>query len=326
MVVGNKLSARRIFTLLAQAAIVTMAGMLLFSGGGREASAAGGLTFDVVFCMDVYFDGTPLTPPIKGEAPGVLDERKTKILSRIEPHPSLPNTWNVTSVAYSGPGILVPEEPPSAQDCKTKGDGNSLIPAVPFQTIDLSERPTATATIVSKPGQNNLTWVRCQFEADLLGGRWVESIFDLVITGKTLTQDFGILTAKLYPGTAQDNPPPCGDPGPEFTFVTILDSTVRVKTIGEPSPSFNDDWDGDGCSDWDELADPPPDGRDPFNPNDCGVVGGIAALPEVASAPAEALESSGAGTGLIIGLSVVIAAAALALGSGAWYLRRRRRA
>ena len=318
MVVGIKLSARRIFTLLAQAAIVVMAGMLLFSGTGRDASAAGGLTFDGVFCMDVYIDSSP--PPVKGDPPGAGDNRVTKILSRIEPHPSLPNTWNITSVAYSGPGALVPTEPPSLQDCKTKGDGNSLIPAVPFQAIDLSERPTATATIVSKPGQNNLTWVRCQFEADLLGGTWVQSAFDLVITGKTLTQDFGILTAKLDPNEAICD----GTTSPStITFVTILDSTARVKTIGEPSPSFNDDWDGDGCSDWDELADPPPDGRDPFNPNDCGVVGGIAALPEVALAPAEAFESSGAGTNLIIGLSVVIAAAALALGGGAWYLRRR---
>ena len=318
MVVGIKLSPRRIFTLLAQAAIVVMAGILLFSGGGREASAAGGFTFDGVFCMDVYIDATS-PPPTKGAAPDVLDNRVTKILSRIEPHPLLPNTWNVTSVAYSGPGTLVPEEPPTAQDCKTKGDGNSLIPAVPFQTIDLSERPTAEAKIVSKIGQSNLTWVRCQFEADLLGGTWVNSKFELVITGKTLTQDFGILTAKLDPNEAICT----GTTSPStITFVTILASTARVKTIGEPGPA-NDDWDGDGCSDWDELADPPSDGRDPFNPNDCGVVGGIAGLPEVASAPSEALESSGAKVGLIIGVGVVITASALALGGGAWYVRRR---
>ena len=57
---------------------------------------------------------------------------------------------------------------------------------------------------------------------------------------------------------------------------------------------------------------------------DCGPVGGIAELPEIAGTPLEAAGSSGSNTGLIAGIVAAIAAGSVALGGAAWYARRRR--
>ncbi|MCH8901759.1 MAG: hypothetical protein IIC88_05615 [Chloroflexi bacterium] len=56
---------------------------------------------------------------------------------------------------------------------------------------------------------------------------------------------------------------------------------------------------------------------------DCGDVGGIAELPEVAGTPLEAAGSSGSNTGLIAGIVAAIAAGSATLTGGAWYARRR---
>jgi hypothetical protein len=53
-------------------------------------------------------------------------------------------------------------------------------------------------------------------------------------------------------------------------------------------------------------------------------VGGIAELPDVASTPLEAQNSSGPDAGLLAGVAAAVAAGLLALFSGAWYARRRR--
>ena len=82
------------------------------------------------------------------------------------------------------------------------------------------------------------------------------------------------------------------------------------------------DEDGDGCSDWDELD--PAGGSDPFNPFDCGAVGGIAELPEVAGTPLEAADSSGPNAGVLAGVAAVVVTGTVALGGAAWYARRKR--
>ena len=56
---------------------------------------------------------------------------------------------------------------------------------------------------------------------------------------------------------------------------------------------------------------------------DCGAVGGVAELPEVAGTPLEATDSSGSNTGLIAGIVAAIAAGSATLGGAAWYARRR---
>ena len=55
-----------------------------------------------------------------------------------------------------------------------------------------------------------------------------------------------------------------------------------------------------------------------------GFVGGIAELPEVAGAPLETGGSSGGSAGVLAGLAGAVAAGAVAVGSAAWYTRRRR--
>ena len=54
-----------------------------------------------------------------------------------------------------------------------------------------------------------------------------------------------------------------------------------------------------------------------------GGVGGVAELPEVAGAPLQATGSSDSNAGLFAGLIAAVVAGAVALGSAAWYVRRR---
>ena len=49
-----------------------------------------------------------------------------------------------------------------------------------------------------------------------------------------------------------------------------LERECADGSVGGEAPNFfADDWDGDGCPDWDELDPTFVNGRDPFNPNDC---------------------------------------------------------
>ena len=54
-----------------------------------------------------------------------------------------------------------------------------------------------------------------------------------------------------------------------------------------------------------------------------GAVGGIAELPEVAGTPLDATGSSDGNAGLFAGIIAAVVAGAVALGSAAWYVRRR---
>lgn len=300
-----------------RAAIVLAAAAVLTITAGRGTSEAGPIDLTGVTCMDLYLDLGTLQ--LKGTSHGSEDLLTGKILSRIEPS-ATQTGWDITSVAYNGPdtnGDLIPDKPPSAQTCKVKQDGNQLNAAVPFQQVDANDRPTATAKLVTKGLDTNLEWEICQFEPDLLGGLFVLTKFNLVVDGNPGTQDFGTLTAFLDAAS-------CTTSGTQFDV--ILESTNRVVTNGAPSPSLADDWDGDGCSDWLELAgDQTRVGRDPFNPNDCGVVGGIAELPEIADAPLNAVaESSGTSAVFVALAGAALMAGALGLGGAAWYARRSR--
>ena len=54
-----------------------------------------------------------------------------------------------------------------------------------------------------------------------------------------------------------------------------------------------------------------------------GGVGGIAKLPDVAAAPLDAPDSSGANAGFLAGMVAAASAGVLVLASAAWYARRR---
>lgn len=300
-----------------RAAIVLAAAAVLTITAGRGTSVAGAIDLTGVTCMDLYLDGVPLEA--KGDPHGPEDPRTGKILSRIEPSATQPGGWDITSVAYNGPGALIPTKPPSAETCEVKQDGNSLNNSVPFQQVDANDRPTATAKLVTKGLDTNLEWEICQFEPDLLGGQFVLTKFSLVVDGNPATQDFGKLTAFLDAAS-------CTTAGLQFDV--ILESTNRVVATGTPSLSLADDWDGDGCSDWLELAfGAARVGIDPFNPNDCGLgpIGGIAELPEIADAPLNAVaESSGTSAVFVALAGAGLMAGALGLGVAAWYARRSR--
>jgi len=269
--------------LISTVVLAAIAVVTLLPGG----SASGGaLNLTGVYCMDIWFD---ITNPArtKGDPHLAGDIISGKIMSRVEPlitPPEDPPAWAVTSVAYTGPGGLIPTGPPSAQSCKVKGDGNELVPEVDYRPVD-NDRPNAIATLVDKGSDQNLEWVICQQE-DLpsLGLVWVRSVFVLVVDGNPATQDYGLLTAYLNV-SAPNNPndpldTSCGTTANPFR--TTLEATQRVDTTGAPQSGVNDDWDGDGCTDWRELGTNPDTGglRDPFNPYDLYDVAGAGGGPK----------------------------------------------
>ena len=277
MAVGTR-TVRGAVALLAGGAIVLLVVLFsLSSAGSASGTGPAGATptpvYDLtgVVCMDLYLDQTD-PPPVKGEPHHPDDLLSGKILSRIEPSASQQDAWDVTSVAYTGPGDLIPEKPPSDGTCKQKEDGNELNFSVDLLPVS-NDRPTAIAKLVQKGAERNLEYVICQVEdLPVLGEVWVRSEFVIVVDGVPASQDFGVLTAYLEVSQPNDIEDPldtsCGTDGPVFNV--ILEATQRVATKGAPQPGVADNWDGDGCSDWHELGTDERTGglRDPLNPND----------------------------------------------------------
>ncbi len=266
--------------LLMRGAVALMAATTLLLAWNGGASSTGPFDLTGITCMDLYLDQTS-PPPVKGQPHEEGDLLATKILSRIEPSASQEGAWDVTSVAYSGPGGLIPDEPPSAETCKAKEDGNELHADLDYLPVS-NDRPTATAKLTPKGGGVwNLDYTICQFEGGPLG--WVRSEFSIVVDGKPDTQDFGVLTAILNVDEPSDpeDPASCGTEGSP-PFHVILESTARAGTKGTPQPGLADDWDNDGCSDWNEMGTDKTSGgkRDPFNPYDFYDVAGNAGPPD----------------------------------------------
>lgn len=318
--VGVRLHLSMFSSPVIRVALVGLLAALAISFGGGRAEGAVGFTFDGITCMDVYFDNAPAES--LGDAPGAEDDRAVIILSRIQPAGG--STFNVTSHAYSGPGDPVPSEAPTVTACPSQGDGNSLKPSVapPYDNPNLSDRPTSVATFTAG-SPRKLEWEKCQFEPDLLGGTSVLSKFTLVVPGKTLTTNYGLLTAYLDSGGSEGSPV-CTTTPDLITYTTILVSSLRDKNTGAPTAPLRDDWDGDGTTDWTELGNPPPlsGNGDPFNPT--GAVGGMAGLPDISDAARAAARSSGADATQIAVIATAIAAGVALLGGTAWYVRRRR--
>lgn len=306
--VGVRLSLPSLCSLLIRGAVLALLAVVAVMTAGQRAHAVSGFTFNGVTCMDVHL----ASPPTEAN-------RAVIILSRIEPAGG--NTFNITSHSYTGPGGLIPTKP-TADPCALQiNDGNSLLPTVPPDPPDLSDRPTSVATFTA----GTLAWEKCQFEPDLLTGTSVLSKFTLVVPapGKTLTTNSGVLIA--YLDTRGSVATPFCTTSPDITtFTTVLVSSLRVKTTGVPSPSLRDDWDGDNISDWNELGNPPPSSctSDPFNPS-CAV-GGIAGLPDVSDAARAAARPSGTDATQVATIAGAIIAGAAVFGGAAWCVRRRR--
>lgn len=310
----------------------------LFVSPGRDAAAEATFEFEGVVCIEVA----------QGPIP-----RATLILARIEPSNTNPTGWDLTLKAYEGDtdGDTIADTN-AGPPCNPATDDNSLTPGVEFEPGDVGTGPSAVAKVVvdkylpkriEDPGPNegpcndnddnggdtvaddadpdcrgrSLDWEGdCTFRDDI--NQWVLARFNVDIQDvKTLTKDTGTLNVWLDPNGCPDSPPP-----PDPTLSLNLSSHVRdVPPKGSPDPLLADDWDGDGCSDWEELHPTAPRGADPFNPTDCPV-GGIVELADVDSTALEA-GSSGSNVGLIAAVTAAATAGALALGGMAWYARRR---
>jgi hypothetical protein len=93
------------------------------------------------------------------------------------------------------------------------------------------------------------------------------------------------------------------------------DSSLALDASGNPVVSYRLDFNDTQLSDLRLLH---------CGNSNCAVgVGGIAELPEAAAAPLEAQDSSGGNAGILAGVAAALTAAAAALGTGAWYARRR---
>ena len=164
-----------------------------------------------------------------------------------------------------------------------------------------SKRPTATAKIVVEGPVDTLRSSTCEFSEALKV--WVRTDTNLVLTSSGPgAKNFGTLV--LYLGTDSPTDPndgtTCAILPETIVFPAYLESHVRDATTDHPleqknidnaialdpdgpqpkvkgvtqdpdADLFADDWDGDGCPDWDELDKSFINGRDPFNPTDCNV-------------------------------------------------------
>jgi hypothetical protein len=199
---------------------------------------------------------------------------------------------------------LVPDGPSVQFDCQDKDSAaqgaaeNGLIHnRLDYATVGEGTRPNFSGTYDS--GAGTLSYGTCDFSEAL--GLWIRQETSLTVdkgpgksTGSaTLFLGTSAPSAESPPGHATDYTT-CTTVG-SFAFPSVLrsderepstDGTVVAPAVADPSPALDDsadglsdDWDGDGCPDWDELAlfsDPDQNGADPFNPQDCDtVIGGI---------------------------------------------------
>ena len=323
----------RLVALLAVTAAVLLAASIL--APSRQASADHP-PFDldhpsnggrILFCLDIYFDVPPLIPtpandadPNKGANPGPGDVRAAKIMVRFDPITA--DTWTVTSEALQT-GEFPPATDLTTPSCEDKGDNNKAPPpgesggtpsdlAVPVATFDKAN--------------SKVVWTAdCDFIPAF--GLYILTEFNIIVDGDNTTVNKGTNRARL--GT---DPTICNDVGGNLIYAPMR-VVNRVATTGQPDDTpvgvkdnVHDNWDGDNCSDWNELDPSEPFGFGSFNvfEPDCNTgVGGIAELADQAGTPLEAPDSSGSNSGLIAGIVAAIAAGTVTLGGAALYARRR---
>ena len=193
---------------------------------------------------------------------------------------------------------LVPDGPPVQVHCQAANtaaggaaESGDMHNRTNFAVTGEGVRPNFSGTY--NPVAGTLTYGTCDFSEAL--GAWIrqESTIDV---DKGVGKSEGAAT--LFLGTsapAAQSPPghatdytTCLTPG-SLSFPSVLrsderdpatDGTPVAPVVADPNGAgvvdsadgLADDWDGDGCTDWDELDDYASldqDGNDPFNPLDC---------------------------------------------------------
>ncbi|MEX1254837.1 MAG: flexitail domain-containing putative surface protein [Dehalococcoidia bacterium] len=294
------------------ALIAVVAGILLalstIGGETRQAAAAGNISG--VSCADIFVDFPPLQA--KGTAPGAEDPPVAKSITRvIDPGGAIPHAVTVVTITYlgfDGPGgqpSPIPDGQP-ADPCQVKDDGDgNWDTRIKYQQVNVNNRVAEPVTGSWNDTTNKLTFTTCTFSESL--GTWTRTDVqsDINPAKDPLIKNFGNVTlyTNVTSPTIPADPTTCGTNGTLYVdiFPSVLRSISRNPTtdanpivapavvdpdgtqaapagkIPVPQPAdadiLDDDWDGDGCTDHDELAPSNLDtllaGRDPFNPNDC---------------------------------------------------------
>jgi hypothetical protein len=166
-----------------------------------------------------------------------------------------------------------------------------------YSVLGEQVRPTFDGVYDSSSG--TLSYGTCDFDESL--GVWVRQEASINVD-KGINKSTGGFVVYLGTSAPSAQSPPghatdyttCST-GSSFTLPYVVRSDEReaatdglpgFPAVADPSPpnddssdGLSDDYDGDGCTDWDELAlygDPAQDGNDPFNPQDCDtVIGGV---------------------------------------------------
>ena len=224
-----------------------------------------------------------------------------------------PNDGNPNDIAFTA----VQYVPRGTANCQTAGS--------PINPNQLSKQTADRPTIPDakyNPATNELTGSICQEDLEFGGVElpgWTEIEISFTFTdpgdGKTADVD----AFKLLLG---GDPETCA--GATGLDIPIEEGLWLDGPGGDPN-TFSSNWDDDGCTDWDELAEF--GATDPFNPDDCvgaGAVGGVAEIVDPAAAPlgAEA-SSSGTSAWLIAAVAAAAVAGATAFGGAALFARRR---
>ena len=236
------------------------------------------------------------------------------ILGRIDHGPG--TAIAVSAVAYTDPTGATP-----FPDCKTAQAIVPTAPPVVVPNVKSEDRPGVFATFDS--GANTINGTTCQADFtfggfNLVGGTKVT--LNLPLAKPATAQSTGTFR---FDNTYTDAACTAASLGaPQLGVMVVTFQAVFLDGPDEAKSDFNSDWDKDGNLDWHELS---PNIRiftDPFAPF-AGPVGGVAELAEAAGTPLDAPDSSGTSAGLIAGVLAAVAAGVVALGSAAWFARRR---
>ena len=281
------------------AAIAVAAVFLGGSGSTDNQAFATGSAENHVNCSDIYLDIPPLTT--LGDGPGAEDLTLSGIGIAVPIAKSLSATLTtggkvdeINIVTYLGPNEPdeLADKPPSADDCKTKADGNTLNNRLKYAIIDLNARPSSAGDEIDVVdiggGFFETTFITCSVSE--ANGIWTRTDVTTISDNDTSTQDFGLVTLYTEVKTPTDlNDCSTADTSQtqllfvddcdgnttagleDFDCSTAFQSTIVTTTRAATSDAnlTDTDWDGDGCSDWDELQTTGALGKDPFNPEDC---------------------------------------------------------
>jgi hypothetical protein len=290
-------NARTLVAGLGLLAVLALAAAWLSSGGTpgtpEKTFAAGPFAANDLRCSDVFLDLPPLAA--KDGAPGVEDLRVAKALVSLETTGA--TTANIKTQGYGGIQSAS-VDPPDADTCQDDDDAGSP-EANRFDDDTKFNSPNeafgnvqTTATLVDKDSDTvvdhaNFTscffsptvgWVRTDTNTPLLksaaaAGSVVHgesSVYIMTPVDANPCDDVTLPAAIRLITNDYKRDPRTDDTATNTTVAADPDGTQGTPPP-QPQPAdadaVFDDWDGDGCTDWDELA--RKDGGDPFNPDDC---------------------------------------------------------